>query len=40
MIGELERSTNNNIEHQGQEFVDYSLGPWLCCSNSASTISS
>jgi HK97 family phage portal protein len=29
MIGELERSTNNNIEHQGQEFVDYSLGPWL-----------
>jgi HK97 family phage portal protein len=29
MIGSLERSTNNNIEHQGQEFVTYSLGPWL-----------
>jgi HK97 family phage portal protein len=29
MIGDLERSTNNNIEHQGQEFVTYSLGPWL-----------
>jgi HK97 family phage portal protein len=29
MIGSLERSTNNNIEHQGTEFVTYSLGPWL-----------
>ncbi len=29
MIGSLERSTNNNIEQQGQEFVTYSLGPWL-----------
>lgn len=29
MIGSLDRSTNNNIEHQGQEFVTYSLGPWL-----------
>lgn len=29
MLGDLERSTNNNIEHQGQEFVTYSLGPWL-----------
>lgn len=29
MLADLERSTNNNIEHQGQEFVDYSLGPWL-----------
>ena len=29
MIGSLERSTNNNIEHQGQEFVTYALGPWL-----------
>lgn len=29
MLGSLERSTNNNIEHQGQEFVTYSLGPWL-----------
>lgn len=29
MIGSLDRSTNNNIEHQGQEFVTYSLGQWL-----------
>ena len=29
MLADLERSTNNNIEHQGQEFVTYSLGPWL-----------
>jgi hypothetical protein len=29
MLGDLERSTNNNIEHQGQEFVTYTLGPWL-----------
>lgn len=29
MIGSLERSTNNNIEEQGQEFITYSLGPWL-----------
>lgn len=29
MLGDLERSTNNNIEHQGQEFVTYSLGGWL-----------
>lgn len=29
MLGDLERSTNNNIEHQGQEFVTYSLGSWL-----------
>lgn len=29
MLGELQRSTNNNIEQQGQEFVDFSLGPWL-----------
>jgi hypothetical protein len=29
MIGDLERSTFSNIEHQGQEFVTYSLGPWL-----------
>jgi len=29
MIGDLERSTNNNIEQQGQEFVTYSLGGWL-----------
>jgi len=29
MVGSLDRSTNNNIEHQGQEFVTYSLGPWL-----------
>ena len=29
MLADLERSTNNNIEHQGQEFVTYSLGLWL-----------
>ncbi|MDO7851390.1 phage portal protein [Hymenobacter convexus] len=28
-IGMLERSTNNNIEHQGLEFVTDCLGPWL-----------
>lgn len=28
MIGSLDRSTNNNIEQQGQEFVTYSLGQW------------
>jgi HK97 family phage portal protein len=35
MIGSLERSTNNNIEQQGQEFVTYSLGPWLTLVESA-----
>ncbi len=29
MLYELTRSTNNNIEHQGLEFVMYSLAPWL-----------
>jgi HK97 family phage portal protein len=29
MLGDLERSTNNNIEWQGQEFVTYNLGLWL-----------
>lgn len=29
MIGDLDRATFTNIEHQGQEFVTYSLGPWL-----------
>jgi HK97 family phage portal protein len=28
-IAELERSTNNNIEHQGLEFVQDSLGDWF-----------
>ena len=28
-IGHLERSTNNNIEHQGLEFVTDSMMPWL-----------
>jgi len=28
-IGILDRSTNNNIEHQGLEFVTDTLGPWL-----------
>lgn len=29
MIGDLERSTNNNIEHQSLEFLRDSLRPWL-----------
>jgi len=29
MIGDLTRSTNNNIEHQGIEFVQHTLRPWL-----------
>jgi len=29
MAGDLTRSTNNNIEHQGQEFVNYALIPYL-----------
>lgn len=29
MIGDLERSTFSNIEHQGLEFVVHSLRPWL-----------
>jgi HK97 family phage portal protein len=29
MIGDLERSTNNNIEQQGIEFTQYSLMPWI-----------
>ena len=29
MIGDLERSTNNNIEHQAIEFVTHTLRPWL-----------
>ena len=29
MIGDLERSTNNNIEHQGLQFVIYTLLAWL-----------
>lgn len=28
MVGSLDRSTNNNIEHQGIEFVQYCLMPW------------
>ncbi|MGY2133645.1 phage portal protein [Hymenobacter sp. HD11105] len=28
-IGILTRSTNNNIEHQGLEFVTDTIGPWL-----------
>jgi HK97 family phage portal protein len=27
-IGHLARSTNNNIEHQGIEYVQYGIGPW------------
>lgn len=29
MIGDLDRSTNNNIEHQGIEFVTHTLRSWL-----------
>lgn len=29
MIGDLERSTNNNIEHQSLEFLMYSMAPWF-----------
>lgn len=29
MIGDLERATNNNIEHQSLEFVKFALMPWL-----------
>lgn len=28
MIGHLERSTNNNIEHQGREFATMCIRPW------------
>lgn len=29
MLADLERSTNNNIEHQGLEYVMHTLRPWL-----------
>ena len=29
MLMDLDRATFSNIEHQGQEFVTYYLGPWL-----------
>lgn len=29
MLMDLERSTNNNIEHQGMEFVSFTLMPWV-----------
>jgi HK97 family phage portal protein len=29
MLGDLSRSTNNNIEQQSQEFVTYCLLPWM-----------
>lgn len=29
MIGDLERATFSNIEEQAQEFVDYTLAPWI-----------
>jgi HK97 family phage portal protein len=29
LIADLDRSTNNNIEHQGMEFVVHSMGPWF-----------
>ena len=30
MIGDLEKSSFNNIEQQGLEFVKYTLDPWVC----------
>lgn len=30
MVGDLERSTFSNIEHQSLEFVKYTLDPWVC----------
>jgi HK97 family phage portal protein len=29
MMGDLSRSTNNNIEEQSQEFISYCIYPWL-----------
>ena len=29
MIGDLEKSTFSNIEHQSIDFVKFSLSPWL-----------
>jgi HK97 family phage portal protein len=29
MLSSLERSTNNNIEHQGREFVTHTIIPWV-----------
>lgn len=29
MIGDLDRSTNNNIEQQSLEFLTHTLGPWI-----------
>lgn len=29
MLGDLDRATFSNIEHQSLEFVTYTLGPWL-----------
>lgn len=31
MLGDLERSTFSNIEHQGIEFVVHTMRPWLVC---------
>lgn len=31
MLADLDRSTNNNIEKQAQEFVDMCLMPWIKC---------
>jgi HK97 family phage portal protein len=29
MLSALERSTNNNIEHQGREFITHTVRPWV-----------
>ncbi len=31
MLADLDRSTNNNIEHQSIEFVVHTMRPWLVC---------
>jgi len=30
MIGDLEKATFSNIEHQSLEYVKYTLAPWIC----------
>lgn len=37
MIGDLTRSTNNNIEQQSLEFMTHTLGPWITCFEQAVT---
>ena len=39
LIGDLERSTNNNIEHQSLEFVIHCIRPWVVRWEQALTVS-